>query len=259
MINPKNICVSACIGFFLSFFIGLLSDVRFSHVLIRAFSFALVFAALCIGVTFLYQKFLSNDNGGFSAEAETVSQKTTSGGVVNIVVDDSNLSDDGLAPKFTIMSKHVGDLAKSDEAVKKEGPVKAQSKSPESISAAPSPQEAPAVQPSAAVDNDSGQNDSSFKPVSLADTQAQSKQEPAPASAPAADSNSIEQLDELPDISSMSESPSDSSSDSVLDSVNEVVSDSEFASGGAPLKEQPVSGDTNVMAKAIQTLLAQDN
>ena len=254
MINPKNICVSACIGFFLSFFIGLLSDVRFSHVLIRAFSFALVFAALCIGVTFLYQKFLSNDNGGFSAEAETVSQKTTSGGVVNIVVDDSNLSDDGLAPKFTIMSSHVGDLAKSDEAVKKEEPVKAQSKSPES-SAAPSPQEAPAVQPSAAVDNNSGQNDSSFKPVSLADTQAQSKQEPAPA----ADSNSIEQLDELPDISSMSESPSDSSSDSVLDSVNEVVSDSEFASGGAPLKEQPVSGDTNVMAKAIQTLLAQDN
>ena len=70
MINPKNLCISACIGFFLSFFIGLFSDVRFSRVLMRAFIFALIFALLCIGITFLYQKFLSNDNGGFSADAE---------------------------------------------------------------------------------------------------------------------------------------------------------------------------------------------
>ena len=106
MINPKNIAISACVGFFLSFFIGLVSDVRFSHVLLRAFFFALVFAALCVGISFIYQRFLSNDNGSFSVEADSPAAKTA-GGVVNIVVDDSALVDDGITPKFTVMNNHA--------------------------------------------------------------------------------------------------------------------------------------------------------
>ena len=95
MINPKNIAVSACVGFFLSFFIGLVSDVRFSHVILRAFIFALVFAALCVGISFIYQKFLSNEGASFSVEQDPSAAKTA-GSVVNIVVDDSALVDDGL-------------------------------------------------------------------------------------------------------------------------------------------------------------------
>ena len=69
-----------------------------------------------------------------------------------------------------------------------------------------------------------------------------------------------EQLDELPDIAGMGEGVESAGSDSDDSSSNdEVINDTEFATGGAKLREQPISGDTNVMAKAIQTLLAQDN
>uniref|UniRef100_UPI00388F9F3A hypothetical protein n=1 Tax=Treponema sp. TaxID=166 RepID=UPI00388F9F3A len=101
MINPKYICVSACVGFCLSFFVGLISDVRFSYVCLRAFIFALVFAGLSVGISFLYKKFLSSDIG-FSSDSESSPVHPAAGSVVNIVVDDSNLADDEHAPHFEV-------------------------------------------------------------------------------------------------------------------------------------------------------------
>ena len=254
MINPKNICISACIGFFLSFFIGLFSDVRFSQVLLRAALFALLFALLCVGITFLYQKFLSTDNGGFSADAEPQLQRTA-GGVVNIVVDDSNLADDGMSPKFTVLNNHA-DLKQEPE----ESPVaetNAQSgvrevpsedsdslyqSSPAEGRAEPAPVQA---QPAAA---SPAAEPASFKPMGLGEVTH---------GAPAQGSGGM-QLDELPDVSTMNMFDAEGEGSS-QNSDDGIETDTEFSTGGKSVKEQPISGDTNVMAKAIQTLLAKDN
>ena len=264
MINPKNICVSACIGFFLSFFIGLFSDVRFSHIMIRAFVFALVFAALCVGITFLYQKFLSSDTGGFSGETEQTASKPA-GGVVNIVVDDARLTDDDMSPKFTVLNNHspIDNPSKSSE-----------SSVPASVSEHAASESSDATDAVAVTDSDS-----SFKPMDLnivaqkSSGQVESAvEEKSEASAAATEPSNLaavsddsssntsasDKLDDLPDINSMSTEVDEPVSFSGGND-DDVIQDSDFASGGAPMKEQPISGDTSVMAKAIQTLLAKDN
>ncbi|WP_294429527.1 hypothetical protein [uncultured Treponema sp.] len=248
----------------MSFFIGLFSDVHFFNVVIRALLSGLGLAVLCVGISFIYQKFLSNDNASFSSDADLSSQKTVTGGVVNIVVDDSNLEDDGNSPKFNVMNNHHSDLAKPA------APEQPASEQPESPAFN-------AVSASESVPDNA--EDSSFKPVSLASAApAVSSAEAAPvtpASTPApsasaeakpvspeeAVSGSPDSLDELPDLGGMGSeigtvsSPSNYGSNSSA----EVIQDTEFATGGSKLKEQPISGDTNVMAKAIQTLLAREN
>lgn len=256
MINPKNICVSACIGFFLSFLIGLFSDVNFSAVLLRALLFGLLFAALCVGISFLFQKFLAADNGGFSPEPDSPLSRAATGNVVNIVIDDSNLPDEDMAPKFTVSETHSNlHKNKTPPAAPKEGgafesaAVQAAASS-EPSSAEPAISE-PVAAPSAESVSSSSAANAAFKPVSLGDVT--QKTDSAPVS-----SETAQPLDELPDISDMPTTSSDVASE--LDSpAEEIVSDSEFATGGAKMKEQPVSGDTAVMAKAIQTLLAKDN
>lgn len=254
MINPKNICYCSCIGFFLSFFIGLVSGVSFSHVLIRALIFAPLFGVMCIGITFVYQKFLSNESNGFSVDGDVAPSRPV-GGVVNIVVDDTNLVDEGMSPKFTIATNHA-DLHEK----RTEPPVYRPEPEVSEPVLEPGAAENPAAAPS------SPAQESSFKPVTLGSASGESAAQPsvsdspAPHASPAASAPSGEEsLDELPDIGSMGIEEASGGTASELDSPAEVVTDTEFATGGSKMKEQPVSGDTNVMAKAIQTLLAQDN
>lgn len=264
MINPKNICIAAVVGFFMSFFIGLFSDVHFFNVVIRALLSGLGLAVLSVGISFIYQKFLSNDNASFSSDADLSSQRNVTGGVVNIVVDDSTLADDGNSPKFNVMNNHHSDLAKP---VAPEQPVAAQ---PESTAFSP-------VSASESVPDSA--EDSSFKPVSLAAASpAVSPAEASPVPQPANPAPSVsaeekpispaesvsgdsDSLDELPDLGGMGSEIGTGSSASNYGSNSsaEVIQDTEFATGGSKLKEQPISGDTNVMAKAIQTLLAREN
>lgn len=254
MINPKNICFCSCIGFFLSFFIGLVSGVNFSHVLIRALIFALLFGAMGIGITFIYQKFLSNDNGGFSMDGDSAPSKPV-GGVVNIVVDDTNLVDEGMSPKFTIAGNHADLKEKRSEA-----PV---------YNTKPTEGEPGSVPAATEYQNETSspsEQDSSFKPVSLGGVEGNNTDQTAGSGASAQKDSSVsaipageEQLDELPDIGNMGIEESAGDTASELNSPAEVVTDTEFATGGSKMKEQSVSGDTTVMAKAIQTLLAQDN
>ena len=260
MINPKNICISGFVGFFLSFFIGLVSDVRFSRVLTRAFLFALLFAIVCVGITILYQKFLSNDNGGFSAEAEASPQRAA-GGVVNIVVDDSNLSDDGMSPKFTVLNNHTG--LSAEPAPEAPSPAEAAPVKSEPVSSADgpvsfSPVEEVQVAAPAAAATPVQEESASFKPAGLNEVaQGGTPFVPPPlSSVPSADETP---LDELPDIGSMGTVSEEESSHESFTATDGIETDTEFSTGGKHVKEQPVSGDTNVMAKAIQTLLAKDN
>lgn len=265
MINPKNICISATIGFLLSFLIGLFSDVHFSAVVLRALLFALLFGAFYTGASFLYFKFLVADNGGFSSEPDMSASKPGAGGVVNIVIDDTNLPDEELSPRFTVLNNH-SDLNRTQEAQPASGASGA-ANSPAAPVASVSPAgsvpsgSSETVSPAPA----SSSAGAAFKPVSLGDvTQksdaASAESSPVESAQPAAGASGGQEqsLDELPDISEMQEASVDVASE--LDSSDDgIVSDSDFATGGAKMKEQPVSGDTAVMAKAIQTLLAKDN
>lgn len=261
MINPKNICIFSCIGFFLSFFIGILSDVRFSQVLLRAFLFALLFAILGAGVSVVYSKFLSDGSGTVSVDSDSLAQKSV-GGVVNIVVDDENLADDGLSPKFTVVGHHA-DLSDKSKPAKTSPVMNVAS----GVSEEPSPEE-----PSPLADDSAA----SFQPMGLGSVaksentntqktpevpaETESAAETASASAsPVAASGPSGSLDELPDIGNMGFADSSEGVASDTDPEDEVISDTDFATGGAKMHEQPISGDTSVMAKAIQTLLAKDN
>ncbi|MBR1721013.1 MAG: hypothetical protein IJ727_00785 [Treponema sp.] len=263
MINPKYICISASIGFFLSFIIGLFSPVHFSTVILRAVLFSFICAALGAGISFVYDRFLSNENSSFSVDSDSVMQKTNPGSVVNIVVDDSNLYDDGVSPKFTVLKKHE-DLKDLDA----NGTVKTEL-SPQ-ISSADSgglssvaqeqsslvsdkeqdPARSSASSSAKTVSSDSS-SESTFKPVSLG----------AVTSSPSSGGTEGQEqlLDELPDIAGIQPDLASDDSSSADYPVEEIVSDSEFATGGKKMKEQPISGDTSVMAKAIQTLLAKDD
>lgn len=265
MINPKYICISASIGFFLSFIIGLFSPVHFLTVVLRAVLFAFICAVLGAGISFVYDRFLSNENSSLSVDSDSVTQKANPGSVVNIVVDDTNLYDDGVSPKFTVIKKH--DDLKNLNVNDGERPGNSQPASPAvpagaaELSSVVQEQSSPvsdindasvkssassAPKPVAGKSSDA----SSFKPVSLGAVTSPSS---------SSGTEEQEQLDELPDIAGMQPdlvSDDSSASDSP---VEEIVSDSEFATGGKKMKEQPISGDTSVMAKAIQTLLAKDD
>ncbi|MGL4983028.1 MAG: hypothetical protein ACRC4W_09315 [Treponemataceae bacterium] len=57
MYNPKIIIFSAIGGFFLSFIFGLLSQVIFSTLLLRAFISAFIFSLITFGISFLIDRF----------------------------------------------------------------------------------------------------------------------------------------------------------------------------------------------------------
>lgn len=108
MINPKNTCIAAAVGFVLSFIVGAVSEVAFLYVILRAFIFAAVFAVVSVGISYLYKNFLSDDQPlDSSSSGESSSSKNSSGGFVNIVVDDSTLRDDSSAPKFSVTNPNV--------------------------------------------------------------------------------------------------------------------------------------------------------
>lgn len=249
MINPKNICISSCVGFFLSFFIGLVSpEVHFPHFFLRALIVALVFAILCVGITFVYQKFLSDENVSDSVGSDPLIAKNP-GSVVNIVVDDTNLPDDGMSPKFTVMNSHsplgneMGSVPSSEETSSEKKSEGLSASDAEALSKESVPSEPKEAEPS---------SENSFQPVSLGSTSGDATKQKN------TQGNDSVQLDELPDLGGL-ESVGGGSSASDLSSSDGLVRDSDFATGGSKMTEQPVNGETNVMARAIQTLLAQDN
>lgn len=118
MVNPKYICISAAVGFVLSFVIGLFSSVAFLHLIIRALIYAAVFAVLSIAINYLSKTFLSSDQSFDSPQSDesSSSSKNSSGNLVNIVVDDSTLRDDSSAPKFSVTNPNIfGDDAFNSE------------------------------------------------------------------------------------------------------------------------------------------------
>ena len=250
MINPKYVGIAAGVGFIFTLLIGLFSKVAFPFFLLRSVISALVFGGIAIGISFLFQKFLS-DATSSDIEASSSAKTTEPGGVVNITIDDEVLADEAQLPRFTVTNpqamlggKQTAILPTADES------------------------SFPAASATATAD---------FTPVSLGSTvsteavtasaeatSAQAVATPVAAAvtphAPTVEKGGLE-LDELPDIGDMSV-PERKEED--------VISDSDFASATSDEPEvrevhartevpAPTAENSALMAKAIQTVLAREN
>lgn len=266
--NPKNICISACVGFVLSFIIGLISRVTFGAITLRAFLFSLVFAALYVGISFLYEKFLSQPakNVEVSDGENNSGQKSSAGNLINIVVDDSKLADDEQSPKFSVgnnrpnlgaeslIAKEAVPL-NSEPVVSKEtaepsAAEKKVSESDESLKVLPSMNNEP--EKKEPTQQTQEPTTAAFTPMGL-DTVAKGG-EPSKTvekSAPSVSEEGV--LDNLPEINDISLSGTTSGAD--------VIKDSDFALGNSSSSAGDKSGghDTKVLAQALRTVLAQDN
>lgn len=243
MFNLKNVAASAGVGFVLSFLISIISTHRFFVASFRGIIFAVVFALLAFAAGFLDKKFLSVET--LSDSKDEVGKKPVSkpGSVVNITIDDENLTEDESAPSFDVSANKnffngggsVGTASKIEEKT-------------EDVPAAGSLQK-----------EDSSVDESIENAVPVADSSGIERTEPeikvvATSSEKAAQS---QEIDALPDIGVFSGESDDDEG---------VINDSDFAQteSSEKLPSAPTDGkvsveqDTKTIASAIRTLLKKD-
>ena len=101
MFNSKIVVAAACVGFLLSFFTGLFSGIGFGLVLLRAIIFAVLLAALFLGIKFVFERFL--DMGEF--ESNPIPSEVNVGSMVDVTVGDDELTEEDSAPGFYVDAK----------------------------------------------------------------------------------------------------------------------------------------------------------
>ena len=269
MINLKFVGILAVFGFLLSFVLGLIGDVSFGNVILRAVISALVSGGTAALVSFVFRKFLSEN----AAETQTVKPSATTGNLVDIRIDEEPLPDTENSPDFYVSQAYssasnrfpygqqmkpmaeVADTAPADAAPVRAGATQV----PVSSSAAPV-NSSPVISAGAAEKGKPEPKIETFvpKPLVQKEPPKPERTEPAVSKHTASDKPSVvEELDslsELPDIESM-----------VADSIGsepEVIEDSAFASEGlsSGISTSDISSgnDTTVIADAIRTLLKRE-
>lgn len=243
MFNLKNVAASAGVGFVLSFLISIISTHRFFVASFRGIIFAVVFALLAFAAGFLNKRFLSVETLSDSKDEAGKKPVSKAGSVVNITIDDENLTEDEAAPNFDVSANKnffngggsVGTASKFEEKTE-DAPVA------DSLQKAESSTDEP-------VEN----------AIPVADSSAPEKAEPenpvaATSSEKAAQS---QEIDALPDIGVFSGESDDD---------GDVINDSDFAQteSSEKLPSAPTDGkvsvdqDTKTIASAIRTLLKKD-
>lgn len=101
MFNSKIVVTAAIVGFLLSFFTGLFSGIGFGLVLLRAIIFAVLLAALFLGIKFVFERFLYM--GEF--ENNSVPSDVNVGSMVDVTVGDDELTEEDSAPGFYVDAK----------------------------------------------------------------------------------------------------------------------------------------------------------
>lgn len=284
--NGKAIGVAAGLGLTLSFLTGIISKNAFLTVFRNALLFAFIFAVLAAGISFLFEKFLSDGTGqSFTLDLQPKSQKSR--GNVDIVISDDNLEEEDDGPKFFVENNRQGLSQKNDDAEIQNLNSDVSAKTENNSS----------VNDISEQKNIDLQNDSSLtepkeldSPSQLSELQGETKQfvpasvenvaggqgeqavssvisQDVPVNAGDgsnkvnnfADGSNIESIDSLPDIGEFSE-------DKKNDSVGDIINDSDFATKGSSASSSTVlpngteasSANADVMAQAIRTLLKKD-
>ena len=232
MVNPKYVIVFSCVGLVLSFIICLISRISVGTMVVRALVFAAVFAVLGAAVQIVYNKFLVAGDGSFSDAP--AGAKVAPGSVVNVSVDDDALPDDEVAPRFEVKNT-APIVAASASAPDDGGSSSAETQNPSGAVSGLSAQ------------TSGGAGNSGFKPVDLSFVTAKP-----------------DSLDELPDIGDVSVSRSSDDS-GIISSITGDDDDSDppldaaGTSGGRGSSSVGNDQDAATYAKAISTLLANDN
>lgn len=243
MFNLKNVAASAGVGFVLSFLISIISTHRFFVASFRGIIFAAVFALLAFAAGFLNKRFLSVETLSDSKDEAGKKPVSKAGSVVNITIDDENLTEDETAPNFDVSANknffNGGGTAgmalkfeeKSEDAPATDSLQKADSSADEPVENA----------------------------VPVADSSAPEKAEPEinPAAASSEKAAQSQEIDALPDIGVFSGESDDDGG---------VINDSDFAQteSSEKLPSAPTDGkvsveqDTKTIAGAIRTLLKKD-
>lgn len=242
MFNFKNVAASAGVGFVLSFLISIISTHRFFVASFRGIIFAVVFALLAFAAGFLNKKFLSIETLSDSKDEAGKKPVSKAGSVVNITIDDENLTEDEAAPNF--------DVSANKNFFNGGGSVGTASKFEEKT------EDAPATDSLQKADSSADEPVENAVPV--ADSSAPEKAEPEkPVAVSSEKAAQSQEIDALPDIGVFSGESDDD---------GDVINDSDFAQteSSEKLPSAPTDGkvsveqDTKTIASAIRTLLKKD-
>lgn len=248
MKNIKFVSFSAGAGFILSLTFGIFSKSGILKVLLTALVFALIFAVLGFGLTFVYEKFLSLDSSEIDSTKSTESKSTVSSSVgnnVDIVIEDQELERSGSNNRFNVGENrsmlNTSDVVTSNNSSSDNSSIAEDSKS----NFVP-------VRNLETLTNISGTE--AVKPSAVANKSAEISE---------SSSSKNDDLDVLPDFGNlgMPATPMSSFSSSANDSIDE-FSDTESSSVYTS-KRNDVDTDkfqnTELIAKAISTVLSDES
>lgn len=233
MTKPNFIIIPVCVGFFLSFIVGLISNVAFGVVLLRALVFAVLFGVLGFGVGIVFQRFLldSSDLEG-GAEASVGPRQ---GSVVDLSIGDEPLEEDENGPDFYVRK----DISSSDH-------MKHPERSADSAGEAPASASHPMTEQGSA---STVAPQEPFKPIALGTPSQGASQENA-----AGGSGGDDILPEIGDLSMIA------SKDEDIDpsvGMNMPIANGMETSQGRG--NAGTSSDSQTIAQAIRTVLARDS
>ena len=248
MKNIKFVSFSAGAGFILSLTFGIFSKSGILKVFLTALVFALIFAVLGFGLTFVYEKFLSLDSSEIDSTKSTESKSTVSSSVgnnVDIVIEDQELERSGSNNRFNVGENrsmlNTSDVVTSNNSSSVNSSIAEDSKS----NFVP-------VRNLETLTNISGTE--AVKPSAVANKSAEISE---------SSSSKNDDLDVLPDFGNlgMPATPMSSFSSSANDSIDE-FSDTE-SSFVYTSKRNDVDTDkfqnTELIAKAISTVLSDES
>lgn len=247
MKNIKFVSFSAGAGFILSLTFGIFSKSGILKVLLTALAFALIFAVLGFGLSFVYEKFLSLDSSEIDSTKSTESKTVSSsvGNNVDIVIEDQELERSGSNNRFNVGENrsmlNTSDVVTSNNSSSVNSSIAEDSKS----NFVP-------VRNLETLTNISGTE--AVKPSAVANKSAEISE---------SSSSKNDDLDVLPDFGNlgMPATPMSSFSSSANDSIDE-FSDTESSSVYTS-RRNDVDTDkfqnTELIAKAISTVLSDES
>ena len=257
MRSAKYVGLFVACGFILSFVSGLFSHSSILSVLLKALIFAVVFGALGFGISFIFNKFLSDGSGGdFQSDYTADSSDAPAGASALGQNVDITIQDEELKPSESENHFVVGDNHQmlNDSDVRNSANAAAQ--------APDSSQGFVPLRNFETVKNFSGKE-------AVIPSEAVTSEAPAASSAPAVSSapananvetNAAGGIDTLPDMENfVFSNDSDSNSE---DDDSDAVTESEFVSSVSSHKKNDGPAevqDAALMAKAISSVLSDEN
>ena len=262
-VNFKLTVLTSVIAFVLSFFTALISHADFLRSLLRGGILAVIFGALSVGITFLYNKFLSDGSSG-ETSAYDGQNPAPIGNKVDITIDDAELQEEENTPKFVLTGQNQM-LNKDDLGERKTvqlDNINEEPKATETVSPVTNMRQ---TANTGSVNSSEVKSDEkatpAFKPVSLGQVTGGDSDELPAIENSLGDGSFLKQgedenedtLDVLPDMGSPSKA------------YDDTVTDSEFASSGKnksrlsdpmfPDGSMAESKDAALMAEALRTVL----